>query len=99
MKKKQKMSKDTIQEQFDRYLSLLEQIHTLGHEIDAAIDEVEINELMLKRKRSQTKMRTVVKNLVTSLSEMGTKYPIHNYLANQTTYIFALDNKLMLEYH
>ncbi|RZK20916.1 MAG: hypothetical protein EOO86_02825 [Pedobacter sp.] len=93
------MSKNTIQEQFDQYVMLLEEIHALGHEIDAAIEEVEINELMLKRKRYKQKMRRVVKNLVDSLSEMGTKYPIHNYLANQTTYIFALDNKLMLEYH
>ena len=93
------MSKNTIQEQFDRYIMLLEKIHALGHEIDAAIEEVEINTLTLERKKYQKRMRAVVKNLVGSLSEMGTKYPIHNYLANQTTYIFALDDKLMLEYH
>ena len=93
------MSKNTIQEQFDQYVLLLEEIHAFGHEIDAAIEEVEINALILKRKRYKRKMQSVVRNLVNSLSEMGTKYPIHNYLANQTTYIFALDDKLMLEYH
>lgn len=41
----------------------------------------------------------VTKILVASLNEMDSRYPIHNYLGNQTTYLYAENNKLMFEYH
>lgn len=93
------MSSYTIQEQFNQYLDLLNKIHNVDHDIDTSINEVEIKDLEGKRASFKYKLKIVTKNLVTSLNEMDSRYPIHNYLGNQTTYLYAENNKLMFEYH
>ncbi|TCD08281.1 hypothetical protein EZ449_12810 [Pedobacter frigidisoli] len=93
------MSTYTIQEQFNQYLDLLNKIHNLGHDIDASIDETEITDLETKRYTCKQRLQMVTKSLVNSIKDMDSKYPIHNYLGNQTTYIYVEDNKLVFEYH
>jgi len=93
------MSTYTIQEQFNQYLDLLNKIHNLGHDIDASINEVEIKDIEAKRATLKQRLQMVTKSLVLSLKDMNSKYPIHNYLGNQTTYLFVEDNKLVFEYH
>jgi hypothetical protein len=93
------MSTYTIQEQFNQYLDLLNKIHNLGHDIDASINEVEISDIEAKRNFYKQRLQIVTKSLISSLKEMEGKYPIHNYLGNQTTYLFVKDNKLRFEYH
>lgn len=93
------MSQFTIQEQFNNYLSLLNKIHNIDQDIDALINEVEIADLQEKRLLSKKRLKLVSDELIASLKEMGNKYPIHNYLAGQTTYLFVKDGKLSFEYH
>ena len=93
------MSKNTIQEQFNSYIELIDKIHTLGHDIDASINESEIGDFEEKRLIYKNRLQMVSKNLVASLKDMGNKYPIHNYLANQTTYLYVEDDALKFEYH
>ena len=93
------MSKNTIQEQFNSYLELINKIHTIGHDIDASINESEIKDLEERRATYKNRLQIISKNLVNSLSEMGNKYPIHNYLANQTTYLYVENGTLKFEYH
>lgn len=93
------MSSFTIQEQFNNYLDILNKIHVIDHDIDASINEVEINDLAERRTAYKHRLQHVTKSLVTSLNEMGKKYPVQNNLANQTTYIYTEGDKLMFEYH
>jgi len=93
------MSNYSIQEQFNQYLDLLNKIHNFGHDIDASINEVEITDLEAKRTVLKHRLKMVTKTLIASLNQMGSKYPIHNYLGNGTTYLYAENNKLMFEYH
>lgn len=93
------MSTYTIQEQFNQYLDLLNKIHNLGHDIDAAINEVEILDMEAKRTTYKQRLNMVTKSLISSLKNMNGKYPIHNYLGNQTTYLFIENDKLAFEYH
>ncbi|KLT66994.1 hypothetical protein [Pedobacter sp. BMA] len=93
------MSSFTIQEQFDNYLDILNKIHVIDHDIDASINEVEINDLANRRTALKNRLHHVTKSLVNSLNEMGKKYPVQNNLANQTTYIYTEGGKLMFEYH
>lgn len=93
------MSNYTIQEQFNQYLDLLNKIHNIGHDIDASINEVEIKDLEAKRTAFKRRLQMVTKNLVDSLNKMDSRYPIHNYLGNRTTYLYTENNKLMFEYH
>ena len=93
------MSTYTIQEQFNQYLDLLNKIHNIGHDIDASINEVEIKDLEAKRTALKHRLQMVTKTLVASLTKMESRYPIHNYLGNGTTYLYAENNKLMFEYH
>jgi len=91
------MSTDTIQQQFNQYLDLLNKIHNIGHDIDASINEVEIKGLEEKRTTFKNRLQMVTKNLVTSLKSMDSKYPIHNYLGKGTTFLYTENNKLMFE--
>ncbi|MCX2575188.1 hypothetical protein [Pedobacter sandarakinus] len=93
------MSKLSIQEQFNNYIELLNKIHNIDQDIDALINEVEITDLKEKRIIYKKTLQMVTRNLVASLKDMDSKYPIHNYLANQTTYLFTEGDKLMFEYH
>lgn len=92
------MSTYTIQEQFNQYLDLLNKIHNLGHDIDASINETEIIDFEAKRTAYKNRLQMVTKSLIASLKDMNSKYPIHNYLGNQTTYIYVENNRLMFEY-
>lgn len=74
-------------------------MHELGHDIDAAINQVDISDYEDKRTAYKRRLQIVTKNLVDSLKAMDMKYPIHNYLLNQTTYLYVEDDKLMFEYH
>jgi len=93
------MSTYTIQEQFNQYLELLNKIHNIGHDLDACINEVEINALRIKRATYRSRLQMVTKNLILSLTEMNSRYPIENYLGKGTTYLYTENNKLMFEYH
>lgn len=93
------MSSYTIQEQFNQYLDLLNKIHNIGHDIDASINEVEIKDLEAKRASLKYRQQMVTKSLVASLKDMDSRYPIHNYLGNRTTYLYVKNDKLMFEYH
>lgn len=93
------MSTLSISEQFNNYLSLLNKIHNIDQDIDALINEVEINDLKEKRAAHKKSLQMVTKIIVRSLKDMGAKYPVHNYLANQTTYLYVEDDKLVFDYH
>lgn len=93
------MSTYTIQEQFNQYWDLLNKIHNIGHDLDACINEVEITALETKRASFKNRLQLVTKNLISSLTAMDSRYTIHNYLGRGTTYLYAENNKLMLEYH
>lgn len=93
------MSTLSIPEQFTNYLSLLNKIHNIDQDIDALINEVEINDLKEKRSALKKNLQMITRNIIASLKDMGTKYPVHNYLANQTTYLFVENDRLMFEYH
>jgi len=93
------MSQFAIQEQFNHYINLLNKIHNIDQDIDALINEVEISDLREKRSIIKKRLKHVSDELVSSLIKMGNKYPIHNYLSGQTTYLFVQDGKLSFEYH
>ncbi|WP_316831711.1 hypothetical protein [Pedobacter aquatilis] len=93
------MSTLTIQEQFNEYLKLLNQMHNIDQDIDGLINEVEITDLQEKRSYYKKRFIRVSGDIVAALEDMGAKYPIHNYLANQTTYLYVENGKLLFEYH
>lgn len=93
------MSYLSIAEQFNNYLSLLNKIHNIDMDIDALINEVEIEDLKAKREVHKKSLQMVTRNIVTSLKDMGAKYPVHNYIANKTTYLYAENDKLVFDYH
>jgi|GEM_PF-957236 len=91
------MSKVSIQQQFNDYLQLLNKIHNLDQDLDGLINEVEISALQEQRSFNKKKLKRVTKDLIESLNVIGEKYPIQNYLANQTTYLYVQDEKLVFE--
>lgn len=91
------MNIKTIQEQFNIYIDLLDKIHTLGHEIDASINESEIKDIEDKRLQYKTKMKLVRKHLLNLVGQNGEKYPVYNELAEQNTLLSVKDGKLVYE--
>lgn len=91
------MNIKTIQEQFNIYIDLLDKIHTLGHEIDASINESEIKDIEDKRLQYKTKMKLVRKHLLDLVGQNGEKYPVYNELAEQNTLLSVEDGKLVYE--
>ncbi|WP_231491412.1 hypothetical protein [Pedobacter sp. Leaf170] len=93
------MSTLTIQEQFNDYISLLSEVHDIDQQLEEQINEVEIFNLREKRMYRKNRLKLLKAQLIESLSKLGTRYPIHNYLASKTTYIWVEDKKLQIAYY
>jgi len=90
------MSTKAIQEQFNIYIDLLDKIHTLGHEIDASINESEIKDMEERRMQYKIRMKMIRKNLIQMVGNEE-KFPVYNELAAQNTLLSVQDGELLYE--